>query len=519
MRPPIRPAALLLLLGAALPAPGAAQWEGWLPRRGMIEFSAGGAYTHYDRWTGGEGLGDALVPAFRDLVERLLLVPVAEARTGVEHILGTLPGDDPSDLAAGVGLGAVAFGLAADVRVVPFTLSYSISDRLALSATLPLERRGTAVTGLFLAGANLGINPDPQGNLAAMERVHPDFGAFGRGLLLPVAGSPAALELQLRLRAASPDDTLRLPAAPVRIEQLAALQGAGAPLSEEEAGALAATSGRRPYAVGDLLLGARFLLVRGPAGWPYPEAGARGIRAALGVRARLPTGRGGSTFLLEIPGEGGHAGWGVDLAGDAFVARRWSLHGGVALDHRLPADVATLAFGPERPFPADSAVRTVRRAPGARLEAALLPRWWLTDEIAFQGAYHLVTRRETRIEGGDGIGPAPLEWGAPGTSHGVGAGVRYSTLAAFGRGAAEWPYEVALELTTTVRGSARAPAATTIRFTARIFSDVRRLGAILPGRDAPPPAAPAPPIGTPPAPVPADTLPPGAPADSLPSPR
>lgn len=504
------PGALVALLAGAL-APAAAQAQPLDARvlpRGLLEVGAGARYSHWDsRFGGGDpSLGAELLPAYRSIVDRVLAEPVGTARAGLATVLGSLPGGDPA-LAEAVTGGSPALGVATDVRILPLTVRYGLTSRVTLFASIPLERRGTSVTSLYLAGANLGLNPAADSNAAALARIDPAFAGFGGGALLPVAGSPAARELQARLREASPADTLRLPAAPVR---LADLPGFEASLSAEEEAALALRGSRRPFAFGDLQAGAQLLLLPGPAGWPYPEDGARGMRAVLGVRGRLPTGRSGALSLTELPAGGGHAGVGAEIMADLFPARRWSLHGGASLDHRFPADVTTVAFGSDRPFPADTALRTARRAPGAELEAALAARWRLTDEIAFEGTYALHARGRTELRGEEGLLASPLGWRSGGSAHGVGAGVRYSTLQGLSRGTAALPYEVTLGITTAVAGAGDAPDATTISLTGRVIVDPRGAAALLPGRGDPPPPPPPPPG--------ADTLPP-PPADPLPPPR
>jgi hypothetical protein len=495
----MKPFRATLLLAAGLAAAASAplagqQPEAWVLPRGLLELSAGGSYTHYDRqlgW-GGAGLGASLLPAYQAAADRALAVPAGEARSGVATLLASLPGGEP-ELAGTLTTGRAALGLAADVRQVPVALRYGLTARLTLFASVAVERRETAVTGLYLAGANLGINPAPDSNRAALERIDPAFAGAGGGFLLPVAGSPAALAIQARLREASPGDTLRLPAFPLRMADLLASEALAAGLTGEERSALDLASDRRPYGLGDLRVGARLLLLPGPPGWPYPRDGARGVRTSLGVHGRIPTGRSGTTFLIEMPAGGGHAGAGVELLNDVFLSRRWSLHAGASLEHALPADVPTLAFAPDRPFPADSAVRTVRRAPGLHLEALLSPRWRLTEEISLEGRYALVARARTTYTDSDGgEAPAPpVEWFTGGSAHAAGAAVRYSTLSAYARDGSAWPYEVSLGLTTTLAGAGGAPRATAIRVTGRVFVDRQRLRAVLPADPPAPPAAPA----------------------------
>lgn len=512
MMPFRRTAAPHLALLAVLLAPCAAAAQpvdAWVLPRGLLELDARAHYTHFERrlgW-GDPALGAELVPAYQAAADRVLGEPAGLARAGVAGVLGSLPGGDPSVADALTG-GRVALGLATDARVLPVALRYGLTRRITVFAELPLERRETSPTGLYLAGANLGVNPAPDSNRAALARINPAYADFGAGALLPVAGTPAALELQARLRAASPGDTLRLPAFPVRF---ANLLGTDAPLTAEERAAFALGRDRRPFAPGDLQVGARLLLLGGPGPGPGAEVAGRGVRAMLAVRGRLPTGRGGVTFLTELPAEGGHAGVGADLAAELFSARRWSVHGGASLDHRFAADVVTLAFGQDRPFPGDTALRTMRRTPGLELRAALAPRWRLTEEIAFEGSYALLARAQTELLLPEGVLPAPLEWHTGGSAHAFGAGMRYSTFRAFAAGRTGVPFEVTLSLATTVAGAGLAPDATTVRLGGRILADPRHARALLPGREPPPPPA----DTLPAAPVPPDTVS----ADTLPARR
>ena len=502
--------ALLSVAAAAAAAPAAAQpLDAWVLPRGYLEVGAGASYTHYGERFGG-GLGAALVPGFQEAVDRVLAPPAEDARTGFQALFDALedPGAGPE--VAGLSTGRVALAHAVDLRHLPLSLRYGLTRRVTVSASITLERQGTSVTELYLAGANLGFNPAPDSNSAALARVDERFAELGAGLLLPVAGSPAAVRLQERLREHDLADTLRLPGFPAGIGALLAQQALRSGLSSDEAAALQGAGGRRPYGPGDLQLGVRFLLLPGPPGWPAPQTGGRGVRASVGVRGRVPTGRGSTTFFDEVPGRGGHAGVGADLLADYFPGRAWSLHGGASLDHRFATEVAILAFAPERPFPPDTALRTERRAPGLRLEAALAPRWRLTDEIAFEGIYSLVAQRATGYVGG---GAPPLEWTTAGSAHSLGFGARYSTLQAFGRGEARWPYEVRLDVASAVAGTGLAPRATTIRMTGRILVDSRRVASFFRSAAEAEPA-----VALPPAAPPADTLPRTPPPEGEPEP-
>lgn len=493
--------ALLACLAAAAPARAAAQdAEAWVLPRGLLELSATGLYTRWDARLGGAALGTELAGPYGTLADRLLDGRAEVIRAGLADLFASTADPEPGALPDSVTAGSARFRMAADVRRAPVTLRYGLTDRLTVFATVPVERSGTVLFGPHLAGGTLGLNPNAATNRAALEKVDARFGDLGGGLLLPTRDSPEGRELQSRLAAINPADTLNLPLRAVSFADLLAQEQLRMLLSAEEAAALAANSTRRPYHLGDLQVGARLLLIPGPRGWPFPGGRPRGaLRTALGLRARLPTGSGDTRTATEVPPEGGHFGVGVDLLNDVFLSRRWMVSLSGSGDWLFPADVVRQAFGPERPFPADTALVTMRRAPGPRFALSVAPRWRLTDEISFAGEYAMAAQGETEYTAPEGVLPNPLEWRGGGAAHALGFGMRYSSLQAFSRRQARLPFEVTVSLSRTVAGSAEAPEAGTVRITGRIFMDPRRFRALLP-REAPDTVIP-PPAG------PMDTLP------------
>jgi hypothetical protein len=499
--------ALLVLAVATAPARALAQEaEAWVLPRGLLELSGGGLFTQYDSRL---GYGD---PAFGEeflgplsLVAQRVTVPAqAQVRAGLTDLFASTTDPEAGPLPDSLSAGRLGAQFTGDERIAPLSVRYGLTGRLTLSLTVPIERRGTTVVGPYLAGATLGLNPDATGNRQALAEVDPRFGDLGGGLLLPVRGTPAALELQSRLRARSAADTLTLPTAPLTVAQLLANDDIAEQLTEEERAALGLASGRRPYMLGDLQLGARFLLRRGPAGWPFPDSvTGRSLRTSVGARLRLPTGRSGTRFFSEIPPGGGHLGVGVDVLNDIFLSSRWFVNASASVDVLLPADVERQAFTLTRSFPADTAVRTVRREPGPRLAVSITPRWRLTDELSFSGEYALLAQRRTQFTSDDASWvPSPLEWRTGGSLHAVGIGARYSSLQAYARGRADVPFEVTLTLSRAIAGGGLAPDANSVRVTGRIFMDPRGFRALLPGAEAPPADTAAPPASPP-----ADTLP------------
>lgn len=501
--------ALLVLTAAAAPARALAQdAEAWVLPRGLLEVSAGGIFTNYDTRMGfgDPALGAEFVGPMRNAAERITAPAQAAARAGFADLFASTTDPDPSTatpLPDSLVAGSLALRLTGDERIVPFTFRYGLTSRLTLSLMVPIERRGTSAAGPYLAGGTLGVNPDRDGNADVLAGVDPRFEALGGGLLLPVAGTAAAVELQERLRAISAPDTLSLPTNAITMADLLAEDEAGELLTPEERAALGLVSARRPYQLGDVQFGARFLLIRGPAGWPFPDSvTGRSLRTSVGARVRLPTGRSGTRFFSEIPTGNGHFGAGLDVLNDIFLSSRWYVNTSASLDVLFPADVQRLAFSATRPFPADTALRTVRRAPGPRLALSVTPRWRLTDEISFSGEYALLAQRRVEYSGGEeGLLQSPVEWRTGGSLHAIGVGARYSSLQAFARGRARVPFEVSLSVSRAVTGGGAAPQTASVRVMGRIFLDPRIFARLLP--DDPPPAD----TAVPPAGPPADTLP------------
>jgi hypothetical protein len=489
--------ALLASLAAAAPARAAAQEaEAWVLPRGLLELSATGSYTGWYTRLDGLPLGAELLPLYQDVANRLLAGQAGSVGGALTDFFALTTDPDPASGAPDpVTAGTPSVRFTGDVRSVPFSLRYGLTNRLTIFATVPLERSGTVVFGPYLADGTLGLNPDTVANRDRLDDVDARFGPLGGSFLLPTAGSEAGIELQSRLRDIEGADTLVLPTRGVTYAELLARPALRAQLSAEEVAALGLNSTRRAYHLGDVQLGARFLLIRGPAGWPFPDTIVRrSLRTAVGARLRLPTGRGDTRTFTELAPGGGHLGVGVDVLNDVFLSRRWYVNVAASGDWLFPADVVRQAFGETRWFPADTALRTLRRAPGPRVAFSVTPRWRLTDEISFNGEYALVAQARTRYEAPEGVRPGEFEWRTGGVAQALGIGARYSSLQAYARGRARVPFELGLSLSNAVVGTMQAPDAFSVRLNGRIFVDPRRFRALLPGRGAdsviPPPDAP-----------------------------
>jgi hypothetical protein len=480
--------ALTLLLLAAAPAP-AQDADAWVLPRGKLELTGTGVFTHYQRRLGGDGLGSEFAQPFQELALQALGDSLARANVGTRLLWSRLTGG--AALPDSLVPGTTSLRLRADIRQVPLTVRYGWRDRITLFATLPIERRAVSSLGPFLLGGNVGLNPDAARNRTALSNIDPALAGYGGGLLLPTRGSQLGDSLQALLRARG-TDTLNLPTRTVDFANLQA---------NNQLAAFDSLSNSRGYRFGDVQVGARFLLTPGPPGWPIPDTvQRRAVRTSVGVRGRLPTGARGTTFRTELVPGGGHFGVGVDAFNDVFLSRRWLVSASASFDVLLPANVQRLAFAADRPFPPDTAVRTVRREPGSQLAFNVVPRWRLTRELSFAGQYAF-TRSGATTYTGDVL-PSPVETLDAWMAHAAGIGARYSTLRAYSLGQAAVPVEVDLSVLSAFAGSGEAPAYSQVRIIGR-FHPHRGL---LPGPDS----IPAPP------PVPADTTAP-APAATTPS--
>jgi len=525
-----RSAAGTLLL-AALLAPAHARAQGEDARvlpRGWIEFRGGGTYTQFDSRFGSGGtepLGDLFGSQLQTVAERVLTPYVTPARAQLDSFfVGTAAQVTNPVTPAAPALGTVNARLAGDVRRAPFTVSYGVTRRLMVGVTVAFERNATAVSGISLDDGTLGLNPAAAANQAVLTRIGAKYAALGNAALLPTRGSAAGTELQRRVAALSPGDSLVLPTHGVSAAELLA-NATLLHLTADEAAAFGIKSAATPFYLGDVEVGARFELVNHVSGYPFPDsARRRGFRATVAASLRLPAGpHADTTFLLVIPRDVGNAGVSGDVYADWFGAGRYCVSASAGFTQLAAHDVLRRRFSDTRPFPSDTVpFRLVRRAPGTRLRASLMPRYRLTREISFALAYQFEHGGATAYTSADSVaevGLGPVERTEAWTGHSVGVGASYSTLPAFFAGKTRFPLEFSLLYRNTVFGSGFAPHAGTIEVGGRVLYQLR-------GRPRRPKADStatdsAKPVPPPPAPGPIvapDERPPARPAPPAPTP-
>jgi len=526
----------VLLALALLPAAARAQGaDARTLRRGWLEFRAAGIYQQFDSRFGpggSEPLSAAFQAELTPLADSLLAPVVGPVRTGLAAFFAGTAGRVSSPVTpAEVSGGSLRAELASDVRRAPVSLAYGLTRRITVAVTVPFERNGTAVSALGLTGSSLGLNTQPDANAGVLAKIDSSYATLGRSALLPISGTPAAVELQRRVKALG-TDSLLLPTTAFGVAALLGLPTSTGLLTQEDTAALRASSAATLYYLGDVEASVRFQFLNTTGAPAYALARPGGARAALTVTGRFPTGpKADTAFLLVLPRETGHFGVAADLTGDVFMSGRFWLTGSAGFAQLFGTDVLRRQFSATRPFPGDTAPQvTLRREPGSRISAMLLPRYRLTREITFAAGYRLDHQGATSYGSGDGaeVVLGPLERTEAWTAHSLSLGTSYSTIEAFEAGRARVPFEVSLLYHNSLAGSGYAPHAGTLevvgRFLYQAVGRPRRARADTTTADSaavlpppPPPARSVTPAGEPTTSAPAERPRPAAPPTTAPA--
>lgn len=525
--------ALLLAIAALAPAPARAQGpDARVLPRGWIEFRLGGFYTQFDSRFGSDGteaLGDLFSSQLQTVAERVLNPIAGPVRTQLDTFFTQTAGQVQNPVSPEApGIGTVAAHLAGDLRRAPLMFSYGLNRRITLSLTVPIERNGTSVAGIGFEGSSLGLNTAAAANQTVLTKLGVQYAALGGAVLLPTRGSAAGIELQRRVGLLSPGDSLVLPTHGVTASELLGTTALAAQLNGDEQAAFGAVSAATGFKLADLELGARVQLINRVRSARPDSLSPSGVRAAVQLNLRLPTGAAADTaFLLMIPRETGHAGVSADAFADVFLARRYWVTASAGFSQLMPRDVLRRPFSLTRPFPSDTVpFRLARREPGMRLRASVMPRYRLTREMTFAAAYQFEHAAATTYTSADSLGDVflgPVERIDAWTAHSVGFGASYSTLAAYSEGRTSMPVEFSLLYRNAVAGSGFAAHSGTIEFTGRVLYQLvgrpRRPRPDSAGVDTAPPPPPPPPAAPPPVIIqPRERIPPSAPAPPAPPP-
>lgn len=458
-------AAVAALLAASVAEVSAQQDPAWVLPAGAVRLEIGGAYTSWDARFGASGrepLGAALSRPLT--VETFApLRPLQGQLTRVLQQTAGVPGASSVPVTEEtLTLGAPAVAVFQSSIRAPLRVAVGVAPRVELGAHLPLVRGERLVQGFALSGATVGINPDPSGNARVLAALGADAAALGGLRLLPTDSSRLGRELQRRVLART-GRTLSLP----NSTNAGALQR----LLVEDFGADSLLSRRGQWALGDVELEARVQLLDPFGGRAYPERlEGTAWRAAASLGVRLPTGAApDSASLFPLLREVGIAGYAGGVQADLFAGSRFWGTGLVRYTALLPAERVARLADPGLPLATTEPPRRVRWDPGDVVEAALYPRYRLTEEIALGASYQLAWLGAGSTSAAQAEEEVATLQEPGGLLQRVGAEIRYTTLPAFAAARTPVPLEVALGWHWSLAGPEAVAAERVVRITASLF--------------------------------------------------
>lgn len=230
--------------------------------------------------------------------------------------------------------------------------------------------------------------------------------------------------------------------------------------------------------VGDIELRARVLLLDHSQRDSLPMRGIA-YRLAVGGIVRFATSRPDSaTDLLDI-GTGDGAGAEVRTALDLSTGRVGATIAGRFAKSFARTQKIALLGNPSGGFPYP-VFGEVSRTAGDVVGLDVIPRYFISDWLAFEGEYGFERTGAATISGGTEspcsscIALANSVLPTEVTVQRAGAGVRYSTVDAFLRGRARYPIEVSYRHLETITGDAGAPKLFRDQIQLRIYYRIRR---------------------------------------------
>jgi hypothetical protein len=436
--------------------------------RGTIGVRASGEYVHFDeRFRAGAEGREPLGAAFRRPLVGPAFPPLLPLHELLQPLFALPAGDDPArelELQE-IALGIPDLSLSVDRRRAVFEAEVGVLPRTSLGVRVPIERTSVSLRSAGLDGANLGINAAVEHNRAVFARISPELEDLGRSRLLPAAGTALGDELQRRVRAILPDDSLHLPST-ARGFELVGL------LADPALAAAVWDPLETLWRLGDTEIAARFQLVDAVGVGPW------GIRSAATAALALRTGEPEAGAVLALEQAAHRHGLRVRLDTDLFAAERiWTA---VAVEHRRGTTVEEFRRVAAEPvvFPPAVAARTVRRTTGDLLEILVAPRLRLAEGIYLGSEYRMV-RRGAESFGGI-AGGEELPWGGlPDRSRETlqqwGVGVWYSAIPGTVAGEPSLPLEAFFTIRRPLTGSAGAAAERAVVAGGRLYVPLRRL--------------------------------------------
>ena len=481
------------------------RFTGWDSRFGLLS----------DGTTREEALGDDLTTP-----EAASLFPgIATLTSSLEAITGT-PGYVPV-------LGSTRALVTQDITRIDWGAHLGVTEWLTIGAVLPWMRTRTALEVVFrpdtIAG-DLGLNPgvsDPgsvasflfgvdDAVLSAQARATEECGAapggpacsdaqsladraagfqarvteaYAASALFPVGGSTMAASLSQAVAALDADLTA------------AGLVGIGAPMAfaaerlqpEEFAGlpALSASGVEAAAGVddfkglwqaGDVEVSASLRLLRGERRDSAASRSRLTYRLLAGGLVRLPTGTVDHPDIVLDVGTGqGQMDWEGWISGALTVWGRIGLAGGARYGVQMPRTLVRRVAPPEQVFAPASSRALVRWSPASYWSVEAAPSFWLTEELAITGEYHLFRKRRDSYEllatpPPAGLDPTDLSRESGVTLHQVGVTLRYDTMARWRRDGTTNPLQLYARWLHAVDGSGgQVPVTTRLEFGLRLF--------------------------------------------------
>ncbi len=238
--------------------------------------------------------------------------------------------------------------------------------------------------------------------------------------------------------------------------------GAGGLLASTLGGGLDSLATTERYALGDVAIGARYLVMDRFEEREVPVAALR-WRLMAGGALRFATSRPDSSRNIIDIGTGDGAGF--DLSSTLDVARGHAIATvGARYSQSLARTIAAPTLGdPESIFPYPE-FGVAQRTSGSVLGLDVTPRVLLSEWLSLNLLYGVERVGGTRyVRATDTITEAAL------TSQRAGLGVRFSTVDAYLRGAARYPVDVTFNHLATLTGSPGLPALSRDQIQVRLY--------------------------------------------------
>ncbi len=475
-RPSLPPLALAVLVSIATPLGLEGQdFSGPLLAEGRLRLEVNSLFHFADKRFGRRMEGGSLVeknePLGFDFADTAVGSRLFPALEGLEADLATATGASVTP----VVLGRTRAVLTKDAVWLPIRLDVGVFDWLTVGAMVPFSRRRAEFETSFQdTGANVGLTPDGNSFLGALEAANLVLGGLTTTLCGADPSSPACAQATTLLADGNDfhqaltngySDHAVFPltgsdtgaALQARVTSLVnAYQAIGVgtfptsiPLATEMltdaaykdlvtnpalgVGSDSLTTWRSPWELGDAELYARARLwVTGQEIGPgEPEPNLR-VEIGAGVLVRLGSGRTDSPRNFLDTGSGdGQNDIEVSVFGALSAGERFGIVGDFRYGIQRPVQVLRRVTAPDRIFaPLDPAEQVVRWNPGDYAQFRVSPRAYLTAEVALVFDLRYFWKRSDRYsldEAVAGVDPGLLELETEERLLGIGGGVVYST--------------------------------------------------------------------------------------------